>query len=104
MNPEKDKEFEQYINQLVQLLRKIMKHIPHQGKMQGFPGMFKTNKDGSLNMNICFFNFLPISPEDLDELEEYYENQLLGEDKDEELTSELSSSDLEFLKRHGIKF
>lgn len=105
MNFDNGKDFDQNMNQLVQLLKKLIKNIPT-GKMpQGNP--FSKDKDsGSINVNFCFFNFLPISDEDLEEMEDMMD-QFFTEDpreKSRDLSSELNASDLEFLKRNGIQF
>ncbi len=99
MNPEKDKEFQQNMNHLVKLLKKIIGHLPSQGPFSSVPG----EKDSSINLNLCFFTFLPIGPEDLDELEEIYD-QYFFDDKPEEFSSELTPSDLDFLRANGIQF
>ena len=99
MNPQ-DKEFENNMNQLVRLLKKLMKNLPGQpfSKLQGKPG------DGAMHLNVCFFNFFPMGPEDYDAFEEAYEQSLSFEDREEHLSPQLSPSDIEFLRRHGIRF
>ena len=102
MKSDREREFEQNMKQLVQLLKKIIISQPSQEKTQG-PGSL-TNEKG-LNINLCFFTFLPINAEELDELEEIYEQFLFDEDKKvEDLTTDLNSSDEEFLRRNGIRF
>lgn len=99
MSPER--EFENNMNQLVRLLQKLLKNLPGKlpfSKLQGKPG------ETGMNLNICFFNFLPMSPEDLDAFEEAYEQAAFPEDRGEEFSRELSPSDMEFLRRNGIRF
>ena len=97
-----NKEFYQSVQHLVELLKKMIPHIP--------PPPYKesaswNSKDMNLNLNFCFFNFLPMSPEEMDELEEIYEEFLLAqEERAGVLKGELTVSDLEFLRRHGIRF
>ncbi len=101
MNPEKDREFDQNMNQLIGLLKKLLKNIPQGGPFQSFSG----DKDSSVNFNICFFTFLPMSADELDEFEEIYDQYLFQDDKNaEELSAELNQSDMDFLRRHGIRF
>ena len=100
MNP-KDKEFENNMNQLVTLLKKLLKNLPGQPPLshfQGKPG------DGSVNLNVCFFNFLPMSPEEFEAFEEAYEQAIFPEDRSEDLSRVLTPSDIEFLRRNGIRF
>lgn len=101
MNPEKDREFESNMNQLVRLLKKLLKNLPGQppfSHFQGKPG------DGNVHLNVCFFNFLPMSPEEFEAFEDAYEQAVFPEDKGEDLSRDLTPSDLEFLRRHGIRF
>ena len=98
-----DKDFGNNINQLIQLLKKILtSHPPQQGHL---PELESLLKGQGINLNLCFFTFLPISEEELDELEEIYEHYLFDEEKrPEELTTDLNPSDLDFLRRNGIRF
>ena len=98
---DKDREFEQSMNQLVHLLKKILKNVP--GQMNGIPQFPAFSKDGSVNVNLCFFTFLPMSAEDFDEFVDMYDQSVSPEDR-EDISPDLTVSDLEFLKRHGIRF
>ena len=96
-----EREFENNMNQLVRLLQKLLKNLPGKppfSKLQGKPG------EAGMNLNICFFNFLPVSPEDFEAFEEAYEQAAFPEDRNEEIFGELSPSDMEFLRRNGIRF
>ena len=101
MNPEKDKEFESNMNQLVRLLKKLLKNLPGRPPLSHFQGK---PEDGGMSLNVCFFNFLPMTPEEFEAFEEAYEQAIFPEDRSEELSRELTASDLEFLRRHGIRF
>ncbi len=96
-------DFDQNMSQLIQLLKKIlMNHIPQGQQFQELQSLFK---DHSINLNLCFFTFLPMTPQELDEFEEIYERYLFDEDRaPEDLTENLSPADLEFLRRHGIRY
>lgn len=99
---DKYSDFDRNMKQLIQLLKKILRgHIPH-GQFSELQNIIK---EQGINLNLFFFTFLPVSAQELDELEEIYDRYLLDEDKTpEELTDELSASDLDFLRRHGIRF
>ncbi|MFC1809414.1 hypothetical protein ACFL3D_04765 [Candidatus Omnitrophota bacterium] len=95
------------MNNLLNLLKKIMKH--HKIDNEELKAMFQEiSKDkNSINFNV-FFALMPMSPEELDELsvdfEEMFYDDPDKEDMDAELKFEVSSRDQDFLKRHGIKF
>ena len=103
MNPERDRDFDQNIHQLILLLKRILKNIPQQG---GFPQLPSglLGKDGAVNLNLCFFTFLPLSPEDYEDLEDIYDQYFAQEEKAEEFQPGLTPSDIEFLRQHGIRF
>ena len=95
-------DFEKNMNQLVRLLKKILKNAPSKESLAQLPAFFK---DSGFNLNLCFFTFIPMLPEELDEFEELAESAFFREEKrTEELSGELSADDLEFLRRHGIRF
>lgn len=102
MNPEQEKEFHHNMHQLVKLLKKIIKNLPSQGSLPSLgPGL----KDSDINVNL-FFTFLPMTAEELDELEEAYDHYLFHhpENAPEASSGGLSPADIEFLRRHGIRF
>lgn len=102
MNPEKDKNFEQNIQQLIGLIKKILKGLPlTQGQI---PGLVSQDKESGVNLNLCFFTFLPIPAEEIEEWDEIYDHLIMSDDKPEDLTMDLNSSDVEFLRRNGIRF
>lgn len=98
-----DGEFDQNMEQLIQLLKKILtKHLPqHEGL--DWAGH---HKDHGINFNICFFTFLADSMELLDELEDFGSHELSPEEGvgEQDLAGRLNSSDLEFLRKNGIRF
>lgn len=99
MNFDPGKEFDQHMTQLVQLLKKIIKHIPL-GAMPPVSG--KEMKDNGVNINFCFFNFLPMTEEEMEEIDEMLDQ--FGAEEERGLSSGLNSADMEFLKRNGIRF
>lgn len=104
MSSEKDREFERSMKEFIQLLKKMVKQLPSQGGVNP-PSIPWGETDGKgMQMNIFFLSFLPFSQEDFDDLEEMCDHYFNREDDNEELTAELSVSDLEFLKQHGIRF
>ena len=106
MRSDKDRNFEQYLTQLVSLLKKMMKNFPLQGEGMGpLPkGGFPKGSDSDPSMNFFVFNFLPVLPEDLEEMEELLEAQLLADDEAEGFSTDLNGADQEFLRKHGIRF
>ena len=96
-----DQNFDQNIKQLIKLLKKIMSHHGFKGKPQDLESHFK--KEG-MNMNLYVFNFITAFPEDLDDLDDLDDYGLFDKDNKEELSENLTASDLEFLRRNGIRF
>ncbi len=101
-----EKEFEQNMKQLMQLLKKIMSQYPTDGRnpveMMKF---LKDMKDKNLNVNIFFLNMSPLSLEEFDEIEEMFEEGAMGEYlRSGELKCELNTDDQAFLKQHGLRF
>jgi hypothetical protein len=66
-----------------------------------------TKDKNSINFNV-FFALMPMSPEELEDLnvefEELFEDDGYRDQIDADLKFELSTRDEEFLKKHGIKF
>ena len=92
-------EFNHNMNQLIEILKKMLM----QGPASSLDHNFASAKDPHIQFNICFFNFIPLSTEDYEELEEAYEDYLSAQD-DKPLEQVLTPTDVEFLKRHGIRF
>jgi hypothetical protein len=101
-----DKEFEQNMKQLMHLLKKIMSQYLTEGKSPAEMLKFvKDMKDKSPDVNIFFLNMSPLSPEELDEIGEMFEEGVMGEYlRSGELKCELNDNDQVFLKQHGIRF
>ena len=59
------------IRKLLALLKKILKNHP-----QGSDQISKFMDQKSFDLNLCFFTFVPMLPEDLMEFEEMYEDYL----------------------------
>ncbi len=100
-----DKDFEQSLNQLMRILKKIIGQSSLDDKSPAeLLKMFKDAKSKNPNVNIFFLNMSPLDPEEFDEMmEEGFE--ILGEAiKQPELKCELNDSDQAFLKQNGIKF
>ncbi len=102
MNPEKDKEFDRNMSQLIRLLNKILKNLPSQGPYASLPFQ---GKEPHINLNFCFFTFLPLTPEALEEWEEIYDSYGFQDGKsDGEISIDLSPADIDFLRKNGIRF
>ena len=93
------------IRKLLALLKKILKNHP-----QGSEQIAKFMDQKSFDLNLCFFTFVPMSPEDLMEFEEMYEEFLnrseetSSDDENSKIEFKLNSEDLHFLKNNGIRF
>ncbi len=102
MGNNREGDFEQSMEQLIKLLKKIMKHHPDPNQISRLQSLFR---DKGININLCFFNFFPVTEEEMDEIEDlcdpFFQDDLR---KSEEMTTDLSADDLEFLRRHGIRF
>jgi hypothetical protein len=102
-----DEDFGKNMNKLLNLLRKIMKHQKFDN--DELKTMFQdiAKDKNSINFNV-FFALMPMSPEEMEDLnvefEELFEDEGYRDPIDADLTFELSSRDEEFLKKHGIKF
>jgi len=102
MRSNRDGDFDKSIEQLIQLLRKIMKTHPDQSQFSKLQSVFR---DHGVNINLCFFNFFPVGEGEIDELEEICEQYLSDDEKKpEDLTTDLNPDDLDFLRKHGLSF
>lgn len=101
-----DKEFEQNMKQLMNLLKKIMTQYPMEGKTPAEMMKFlKDMKGKGPDVNIFFLNMAPLSAEEFDEIEEMFEGGVMGEySRSGELKCELNDDDQVFLKKNGIRF
>lgn len=97
------------IKKLLTLLKKILKHHP-QGSDQISKFLDQKTEQKAFNLNLCFFTFIPMSPEELMEFEEMYDDYLSEVEEsavrrdDPKLEFKLSTDDLDFLKKNGIRF
>ncbi len=102
-----DDDFGRNMNKLLNLLRKIMKHqkIDNDELKMMFQEISKDKN--SINFNV-FFALMPMTPEELEDLnvefEEMFDDDMSYDQTDADLKFELSNRDEEFLKKHGIKF
>lgn len=97
-----DADFNQDMKKFIQMLKKLLKNHPVQDKIRD-PQESPNSSD--INMNIFIFPLIPLTPEEMDELEEVYDPYGFDEDKNvEELSANLTESDLDFLRRYGIRF
>lgn len=95
--------FDQNLKQLIQMLKRILSSHFSKDKFQGHWIPFKDPKDYSLNFFV--FNFFAPPPEDLEEEDEFTEEDTDVKIKDSsDFSCHLTADDLEFLRRHGIRF
>ena len=93
------------IRKLLSLLKKILKNHP-----QGSEQISKFMDQKSFDLNLCFLTFVPMSPEDLMEFEEMYEEYLIRSEESSsdreayQLEFKLNSEDVDFLRKNGICF
>ena len=92
------------IRKLLTLLKKILKNHPH-----GSDEVAQFLDHEAHDLNLCFFTFVSMTPEDMMEFEEFYE-EFLDRAHDSSKKSgpkvefKLNSEDLYFLRKHGIRF
>ncbi|MBI3307167.1 MAG: hypothetical protein HYZ84_05110 [Candidatus Omnitrophica bacterium] len=91
--------FDPMMKQLIQLLTRILSHHFPQEKFSDF----SSHKDKSINFNLYFLNVAPL-PEDLEDWEDFEEDESAGLDAEADTMGRLNYADLEFLRRHGIRF
>ena len=94
------------IRKLLALLKKILKNHSH-----GSEQIAKFMDQKSFDLNLCFFTFVPMTPDDLLDFEDMYDDLLNHSDEsssddreDLRIEFKLNSDDLYFLKKHGIQF
>ena len=93
-----EREFDEYMNELMALLQKIISNHP-QIKNQQDTHSFKFPKG---NSNVFIFNFFPVTDEAFDEFDEILDREEEG--RPEDLKYEINSEDHLFLKKYGIRF
>lgn len=103
MKPEnQDGNFDRQIYQLMQLLKKIIKDFPSHGSSH--PDLGAALKGAHVNLNLCFFTFLPLLPEEMEEFEEAFDPYYTSEFSSLHSDPRLHPDDIEFLRRNGIQF
>lgn len=94
-------EFGKNMEELLRLLKKILK-----SQKKGEIDLSEILDQKNVNLNLCFFTFLPLSEDELSEFETELEDALQGEDlrESEGLEFKINKNDLEFLRKNGLKF
>jgi hypothetical protein len=104
-------DFAQNIAKLLTMLKGMVKNKSiYNAKLSEFLG--KQFGKSDVNVNLCFFTFMPMPFDEMeeDEIEEFMESHVANFEHGQEnfsatdLNFELNSQDIEFLKRHGLKF
>ena len=93
-----EREFDQYMNELMLLLQKIISQHPQMLKNPDSHSI-KFPKGSS---NVFIFNFFPLSDEAFDEFDEIMDRE--DEGRPEDLKYEINTDDQVFLKKYGIRF
>lgn len=101
-------EFDKSIHQLLNLLKKILKNHPAGPSINQ---LLDSKNLENVVLNLCFFNFIPMTSEEMDEFEDaFHAAQDHAEDSQDSAHDEAinhfgwNEHDVEFLKRNGIKF
>lgn len=97
------KEFENSLRQLIQMLKALLSNQmpPDKFFQQTSPGP----KDQPIQFNICFVNLFPeMTEEELDDLESEWQMDSSDQAELDKDWSKLSNADLDFLKKHGLRF
>jgi len=93
-------DFGKNMKELLNLLKKILK-----SQKTGNADLTTLMDSKNVNLNLCFFTFLPLSDEDFADFECEMDEFFAEEDLTEgDLNGELTKNDLEFLKKYGLKF
>jgi hypothetical protein len=94
--------FQDDMQKFIQMLKKLLKSNLNKDKFSDNDIM--AGKNGDINVNVFFMPFLSMSPEDMDELEDIYD-ECFDEDKSrEDIDADLTKSDIDFLRKNGIRF
>ena len=93
-----EKEFDEYMNELMALLQKIISKHPQILRKQDAQS-FKFPKG---NSNVFIFNFFPMTDDAFDEFDEILDRE--DEGRPEDLKYEINQEDHLFLKKYGIRF
>lgn len=94
-------EFGKDIHELMRLLKKILK-----SEKVGNGDLSSLLESKNVNLNLCFFTFLPLTEDEFadfeDSLEEFLAKESFSDGGD--LEFEINKNDLDFLKKYGLKF
>lgn len=95
-------EFGKNIHELLSLLKKILRS---QKVGTGNSDLSSLLDKKNVNLNLCFFTFLPMTEEEFADFE-YELEEAMGESGEaaEDLAFELTKGDMDFLKKYGLKF
>lgn len=97
-----DNDFHQDMQKLFKMLKDLLKNRSIKEKIKE---QQEKNSQDAVNINIFFLPLLSLSPDELDEFEDLYDEYMVDEEKSqEEMTTDLTKSDLDFLRTHGIRF
>jgi len=97
-------EFEKNLNQLLGLLKKLLRSYPGGAQAANF---LENKSQDKVNLNVCFFNFLPMSAEEIEELEEACSDALEQRGEESETTTSdfvWNKNDEDFLRQNGMTF
>jgi len=93
-----EREFDQYMNELMALLQKIISNHPQISKNTDSQSL----KFPKGNSNVFIFNFFPMTDEAFDEFDEILDRE--DEGRPEDLKYEINTDDQVFLRKYGIRF
>ncbi len=93
-----EKEFDEYMNELMALLQKIISKHPQILRKQDSQSL----KFPKGNSNVFIFNFFPMTDDAFDEFDEILDRE--DEGRPEDLKYEINQEDHLFLKKYGIRF
>jgi len=101
-----EEDFNHDMKKLIHMPKKILKGHPLHDKM---PDLENLSNASDVNLNVFIFPFFPLSPEEMEELADLGETSEASAENDidkviEYPSPKLNPSDVEFLRRHGIKF
>lgn len=107
-NHDSSEEFGEHISKLLTLLKKALRNSKiNQEEMRKIFGEIRSNQDQT-NVNLFFLTFMPMPSDEWDEmeseLEEIFDEAHEAEHSEDDLKFEISNTDEEFLKKHGLKF
>lgn len=97
------------IKRLLALLKKMMTQDGGQFKGNVPPELQQILSDNkNVNLNLCILAFLPLHPDEFDDMEDALVDSMMDEEKafseKESLHFEITADDKDFLKKYGIKF